>query len=256
MVAKARGVKAASLRKQVRKTIPVNELYGGGVNGKLLQGRFGTEKVYAWFQNRHRRGTKLIEDGVFRSLKKTQFGDDHSWRVPASVVTCLSERLTPGQMNVQQPWYVTWVSPKTKERMKKRFASPWFAIEFIATKAQYVDPHASLVSRTRAYNVPAKYRGKFPVRQPHNGKTRTWYWCPLCMQPRRFRAVLPLQDFFAMVKAWSETKERYEWKDRKLRLLECTYCGCTNRDTTFRRSNQPWEVRKFKRGARRAKRRR
>jgi hypothetical protein len=76
------------------------------------------------------------------------------------------------------------------------------------------------------------------------------------MQPRRFRAVRPLQEFYAMVKVWSDEKKRYKWVDRKLRLLECQYCGCTNRETVFRRSNQPWEIRKFKRGVRRARRRR
>jgi hypothetical protein len=76
------------------------------------------------------------------------------------------------------------------------------------------------------------------------------------MQPRRFRAVTPLAEFYAVVKVWSDEKQQYIPKDRKLRLLECSYCQCTNRETVFRRSNQPWEVRKFKRGARRARRRR
>jgi len=168
----------------------------------------------------------------------------------------LKEPLTTGQMNNRLAWYVTWVSPRTGNRLKKHFMSPWVALEFIATKAQYADPHVALVSRQRQYDVPARFRGKFPHKQPFRGRERTWYWCPCCMQPRRFRGTKEKQEFHAMVKTWSEEKRRYVWKERKLRLLHCSYCGSTNRMDAFRRSNQPWEVRKFKRGARRARRRR
>jgi hypothetical protein len=75
------------------------------------------------------------------------------------------------------------------------------------------------------------------------------------MMPRRFRAVKPAGEFHAIVKVWSEEKQRYIPKDRKLRLLKCSYCSCTNHNSVFRRSNQPWEVRKFKKGVRRARRR-
>jgi hypothetical protein len=159
-------------------------------------------------------------------------------------------------MNNKLAWSVTWVSPRTGVRLRKYFMSPWVAMEFIATKAQYADKHASLVSRQRPYDVPAKYRGKFPIKRPFRGRQATWYWCPLCMQPRRFRAEKEPHEFYAMVKTWSDVKGRYVWKDRKLRLLHCVHCGCTNRNDKFRRSNQPWETRKFKRGARRARRRR
>ena len=243
----ARKTKVSSRR--LRRKLRIKDLYGEGVSGNLLRGRYGTDKVYAWFQNRHRRGIHQLDGGVYHSGK-------HSWRVPASVVICLEEPLSNSQMNNRLAWYVTWVSPRTGNRLKKYFMSPWLAMEFIATKAVHVDPHTALVSRTRPYDVPAKYRGKFPIRQEYKGRTRTWYWCPLCMQPRRFRAVRPLQEFYAMVKVWSDEKKRYKWVDRKLRLLECQYCGCTNRETGFRRRNQPWEIRKVKRGVRRARRRR
>jgi len=159
-------------------------------------------------------------------------------------------------MNNRLAWYVTWVSPRTGARLKKYFMSPWVGMEFLATKAARADSHAALVSRQRPYDVPARYRGKFPYRQEYKGRTRTWYWCPLCMQPRRFRAVQPQQEFYAEVKVWSDEKKRYIPKERKLRLLECHYCGCTNHNAVWRRSNQPWEIRKFKRGVRRARRRR
>lgn len=236
------------LRRQAKK-IRVIDLYGEGVSGNLLRGRYGTPKVYAWFQNRHRRGAQRLEDGVYHSGK-------YSWEVPPTVLACVKLPLTNSQMNNRLAWYVTWISPRTGQRLKKHFMSPWVAMEFIATKAARVDPHAALISRTRPYYMPPKYRGKFPHRRERHGRTETWYWCPLCMQPRRFKAVKPLQEFYAMVKVWSDEKARYIWKDRKLRLLECSYCGCTNRETVFRRSNQPWEIRRFKRGARRARRRR
>lgn len=248
---------AGKLRKQARK-IRIRDLYGGGDSGNLLQGRYGTEKIYAWFQNRHRRASRQLDPGgVYHSDEKTQFGDDHDWRVPPTVRECLKRPLVRGQINVRLAWYVTWVSPKTGLRLRKYFESPWAAIHFIATKAQYVDRHTALVSRSHGYDIPSRFRGKVPYKQEREGKKpRTWYWCPQCMQPRRFRAVQPLTDFHGAVKVWNEEKGRYDYPERKLRLLECPHCGCTNRDTVFRRSNQPWEVRKFKRGARRAKRRR
>jgi hypothetical protein len=243
-----KGATSRKLRRQAKK-IRVIDLYGEGVSGNLLQGRFGTPKIYAWFQNRHRRGIKQLEPGgVYRSGR-------HAWRIPPTVLLCIREPLSNSQMNNRLAWYVTWVSPRTGQRLRKYFMSPWVAMEFMATKAARVDPHAALVSRTRPYHIPAKFRGKMPYKQEHNGKMRTWYWCPLCMQPRRFHASRPEQFFYATVKVWSEEKQRFIPKERKLRLLECSYCECTNRETVFRSSNQPWEVRKFKRGARRARRR-
>jgi hypothetical protein len=234
---------SSKLRRQARK-LRVIDLYGEGVSGNLLQGRYGTAKVYAWLQNRHRRGTHLID----------RRGRYKKWKVPTTVLACINQPLITSQMNNRLAWYVTWISPRTGQRLRKHFMSPWVAIDFIATKASKVDPHAALVSRTHAYDIPPKYRGKVPYKQEYKGRMRTWYWCPLCMQPRRFRAVKPPQEFHAQVKVWSDEKQRYIPKEHKLRLLECSYCQCTNRDSVFRRSNQPWEIRKFKRGARRARR--
>src|SRR5215831_20443643 len=101
----AKRTKKVSARK-LRKKLRVKDLYGEGVSGNLLQGRYGTAKVYAWFQNRHRRGIQLVPDGVYHS-------GEHSWRVPATVLLCLKEPLTTGQMNNRLAWYVTWVSPRT-----------------------------------------------------------------------------------------------------------------------------------------------
>ena len=248
----ARKTKASprKIRGQAKK-IRRSEMYGSGASGHLLQGKYNTDPVYAWFQKHHVTSSKVVDDdGVYHS-KSGKF----EWKVPSSVLWCLHTPLTTNQMNNQYAWYVTWVSPRTGQRLRKYFMSPWVAMEFIAAKAGRVDPHAAIVSRSRPYYVIPKHRGRFPIRQQVGGRTITWYWCPLCMQPRRFRAVRPLQEFFAVVKVWNEEKGHYVPKDRKLRLLHCEYCGCTNRDSVFRRSNQPWEVRKFKKGARRARRR-
>lgn len=242
-MATKRRVSPKELRKKAKK-LTIDELYQGGESSNLLSGRFGTAKVYDWFQNRHRRGYERLDHGVYRY-------EEHEWRVPQSVALCLKRPLTPGQIHVKHAWYVTWVSQKTGNRLRKRFVSPWQAIHFIATRAQYADPNVALVSRTHPYDIPSKYRGKLPHK---DDRGRTWYWCPLCMRPRRFFAAKPLQEFYAMKKVWNSEKLRYEYRDRKVRLLECRHCGCTNRETVFRRSNQPWETRKFKKGVTRARR--
>jgi len=75
------------------------------------------------------------------------------------------------------------------------------------------------------------------------------------MTARRFRAIIPELHFFALRKEWNAEKQRYDWNERKLREMRCEFCGCTNRDPKMRRSNQPWTIRKFKPGVRRARRR-
>jgi hypothetical protein len=109
-----------------------------------------------------------------------------------------------------------------------------------------VDKHAALVHKN-GFDIPKEFRGKIPA---------PWKWCPRCMTARHFRPVQPQETFFASRKEWIDSKARYEYRDRKLRLMHCTVCGLTNRDGIMRRSNQPWEVRVFRRGVRRARRRR
>jgi hypothetical protein len=105
-------------------------------------------------------------------------------------------------------------------------------------------PNATIVSRARAYDVPPELRGKLPPR---------WYWCPHCMKPRRYERDPENRRFDTMKKVWSKEKQRYIWKSRMVYLLVCPVCGLHERNPIFRRSNQPWEVRKFKQGARRAR---
>jgi len=146
------------------------------------------------------------------------------------------------------PWYVAWQSPRTQKRLKRKFQSLASAIVFVTTQAQYVDSRTTIISR-HGYDVPPKLRGKFPHK-------RLGYWCPACMDARKFYPVNPPQIIHVQKKVWNADKERYEHKLRAVRLLRCKVCGTTNRDAKFRRSNQPWEVRKFKRGVTRAYRKR
>lgn len=222
------------------------DLYGEGYTGTILKGRFNTEKVHAWFQRQHVKGARLVDDdGYYRR-------NDHEWKIPYGLREALHQPLHRAQIVSQHPFYVTWVSPKTGRRLKKYFGTMPRAIEFIAEKAQYVDPDATVVARHHV-DIPAKLRGKFP-RRMSDGKF--YYWCVHCLQPRRFRRTYfngKAITFFTLKKFWNEEKGRYDWKDVTLAVLECPVCGGTNRDHVFRRSNQPFEIRRFKQGVRRAR---
>jgi hypothetical protein len=225
----------------------VAHVFGGGVTGELIQGRFDTDPVHAWFQKRHTFfNTRLIdEDGICRIHDEN---GSHEWKVPYGVKYALSKPLLWSQIATKYPWYVTWQSPRNQKRLKKKFESLAAAVVFITTRAQYVDEQASVISRT-GYDIPPKLRGKLP-------HSKLGYWCPCCMDARKFYAVIPEQEFSAMKKVWDSDQGRYKYVVRKLRVLKCKHCGITNRDAKFRRSNQPWEVRRFKRGVTRARRRR
>ena len=229
--------------------LKVRDLFGDGHTGNLLQGKYHTDPVYGWFQNRHTRGVKLIDDDGFYHTHDER--GEHKWKVPIGVRLSLKQPLIHAQMANRYPWYVTWVSPKTGKRLKKYFSSAVAGIDFITAKAQYVDSKACLVSR-HGYDVPAPLRGKIP---------KPWKWCPGCMSARKYRRVLGSDGsptvFHAMVKTPTYDKRGnlvYEYTARPLALMRCTYCGFSNRDVKFRRSNQPWEKRKFKRGVTRARR--
>lgn len=236
-----RAKKAKPSPRQVRETarsLPSNreELYGGGLSGNLIHPDFMTNDVYAWFQKVHLSGSNLLidEEGYYRR-------NGHVWKVPLGVRYAAKDPLRHCQLVNKHPWYVTWVSPKTGKRLRKNFMSLPRAIEFVAEKAQYVDPGATIVSK-HGYMIPAKLRNKLP---------KPWKWCPGCMKARKFYRVRPEQTFYAMIR----DPVTLEMKERKLPLLMCRVCGTTNREPYYRRSNQLWVVRKFKRGVRRAKRR-
>jgi len=79
------------------------------------------------------------------------------------------------------------------------------------------------------------------------------------MKPRKYRPALDnrgeMQTFYARIKTASP-RGGYEFRDRKLLLMECPLCGNNNRHHVFRRANQPWELIKIPRGKSRMRRRR
>lgn len=225
----------------------VGDLYGAGTTGRMLQPQLDTPKVRKFLQQRHAGSMNgyLTDNGVY-------VRGDHSWKVPLGVRLALSTPLIHVQIVNKYPWAVTWHSPKSGKRLQKRFNNLHTAIHFVATRAQYVDPHASIFSRQRGYDLPARLRRAEPLPKP-------WVWCPRCMQPRKYRRSVNAHGEYTTFqgnKKFKTDKGVYEWKVVELALLRCRYCGCTNRDIVFRRSNQPWEVRKFKKGVTRARRRR
>lgn len=219
---------------------PPGELFGGGYTGRLMRGEFTDRKDIAEaIQKRHEGGMVYINgDGYWeRNGKK--------WKVPFGVRQAFGATLTYAQRTSQYPFYVQWKHPDGNGgyKVKKRSCvSLGSAVSFITEHAQKADPEAFVVCKMGFY-VPTALMGKFP-RKLKDGKT--YYWCPRCMQPRRFRQMNPPQVFYADKKFWNEEKGYYDWKNVKLALLECTSCGSNNRDPKFRGSNQPVEKTRIK----------
>jgi len=203
-------------------------------------------KVQELLNRYHSNDSLVNEEGFFCNGK-------HRWKVPSGLLYYWHKPLRQNQMTVIHPWYASWRSPKTGKRLRKMFHSLPHAVAFVAERAQYVDPKACVVSKF-GYDVPPMFRGKFP----HKHQGHTYYWCPCCVAPRPFFAEIPYREFHGWKKVWVEgTAKRpghYEYRDRKLRVIHCAVCGITNQNYVWRRSNQPWQVRKIKQGARRASR--
>jgi hypothetical protein len=214
---------------------PIEELFGGGYSGRLMRGEYtGREDIAKAIQRRHERGMTLIDaNGYWVQNGRT-------WKVPFGVRQAFGATLTHGQRMSQYPFYVQWRHPDGNggHRVRRRSCvSLGAAVSFIATRAQAADPEAFVVCRLGFY-APTAMLGKFP-RRLKDGKL--YYWCPRCMQPRRYRTVDPPQSFYADKKyeTSSNGQARYVWKNVKLALLECTHCGGNNRDSKWRASNQP-----------------
>jgi len=216
--------------------------------GRLLRSRFQSPdgspkpKVERLLQRRHRPSPALSDDNIYHT-------GDHEWHVPLGLAYAWRNPLRRWQMVVLHPWYVTYHDANGR-RHKKEFQALPHAVHFVASRAQYTDPHAAVVSK-HTYDIIPQLRGKLP--RKHKGVT--YYWCPLCVTARPFFAVTPERTFYTMKKVQTDSG-RYRWTDRRMRVLACRVCGCTNQNHTFRRSNQPWEKRTFKQGVRRARRRR
>jgi hypothetical protein len=238
--------------------VKLSDLYGGGETGELLQARFDTTRVRRLIQRRNDIADHVDDQGNFVAKtivrrKGKRYRKTHRWKVPYGIRYYMRKPIRRHQMILLHPWYVTWKSPKTGKRLRKNFTTLPGALHFITTRAQYVDPDASVVAKI-GYDIPPKWRGRIP---------KPYKWCPCCLQPRKFYRLRPEEDFFAMVKVPSEDnrgnthdargKRIYDWTERRLPVLYCKFCGITNRNHNYRRSNQPWEVRKFKKGVTRAK---
>jgi len=220
----------------------VEDLFGGGLQGNMLQGKYLTDEVYAWFQKRHVKTGKVVidEEGYYRR-------NGHEWKVPYGVKYAFQEPLRHSQLVNKYPWYVTWRSAKTGKRYKKYFSTLARAIEFTAEKAQYIDSKACVVSR-HGYMIPPKLRNKIP--SPYK-------WCPCCMTARKFYRVYPERFIYAMIRSRvPDEKGNYPLKERRLPLLQCRVCGITTQNDYYRKSNQYWLVRKIRPGVHRVNRKR
>lgn len=237
---------SASVRAMSRATRPatpanVDDFYGGE-SGNHLKGEYHTERVYAWFQKRHKKGLSFIDaDGVYRR-------NGHEWVVPLGVRFMLTQPLMPAQVAQKWPFLVTWRSPSTGKRLTKKMMSLPHAIVFVAERAQYVDSKACIINRL-GVDIPPALRNKLPS---------PWKWCPRCMKPRKYRRLYTStgepQTFYATIK--TQVGNHWEYPEKKIALMACPVCQATNRDSKFRRSNQPWHKTVVKRGRTRVKRRR
>lgn len=171
------------------------------------------------------------------------------YKVPMIVEIVRKFPVIYGQVAHRRPFVVIWIMRDEDGHRKKHYKFCANIGAAVAFHKQIVDrvPNATIVSRARAYHVPPLLRGKLP---------KPWLWCPRCCKPRKFVVSGDgSQTFFTMKKEWSDEEGRYVPRERRVRLIECPMCGFTNRDPVMRQSNQPWEVRRFKRGVTRAKRR-
>jgi hypothetical protein len=145
----------------------------------------------------------------------------------------------------RHPWKVMWIRVVDGKRKKgEKLCTTLGGAILLQRKISSVVPNATVVSRARGYDIPHELRGKLPPR---------WYWCPRCLKARKYQRDPQGATFYTIKKVWSDEKRRYVYKERKIYLLRCPMCSCTNRDPIFRRSNQPWETRRIKRGVTRVR---
>lgn len=170
----------------------------------------------------------------------------NGFKPPRNIERFLADGFIWSQIATQKPWAV-YVLIDGKRRRKK-CNNLWEAVEYLRkVKKKY--PSAGVVSLARSYSIPTELaikRDRLP---------KKFKWCPQCADFRVFRRVDPPVRFSAHVKVWRESKGKYEFTDRMLWLTECQLCGSTNRPQAFRNSNQPYEVRRIKKGVTRVKRR-
>lgn len=168
----------------------------------------------------------------------------NGYRIPNNVDVFISGGFVVGQVASQRPWAV-YVLINGKRR-RRRFNNLYDAIRY-HRKIHSKFPSSGIVSLGRSYELPPQLRFK------KNKWPKRFKWCPRCCAPRAFKRREPVETFSALVKLWSEEKERYVWTERTLYVTECQLCGLTNRNDVFRRSNLPYEKRRIRQRATRVK---
>lgn len=175
---------------------------------------------------------------AIRQLKAAKLAmslDDDNYKAPAIVrIAYRAGDFILCQYANRYPWLVIVV---VNGRKKAKKCSTMYEAAKLHKKYKTKGYTCFIVSRVRGYDMPPSMRRKLPP-----GKK----WCPRCAAPRPFKPVQPQETFYGMRKTWDSSLGRYAWTERRLRLLKCIVCGCTNRDAIFVRNNQPWEVKHYK----------
>lgn len=213
--------------KQRPRVSAAEEAFDG--NG-LLRSEFQMTDMEDKLEARQRRSAQLAADV------------DGEYTPPLIVELVMHHDFVHAQFTHKYPWAVVWFDQRGGRQMKKH-ETLGGAVLF-HRRILPVRKTATVISRARGYDVPYKYRGRLPG---------AWKWCPYCCKPRKYHRREPQEVFFAIVKVWSESKGRFEHKERKLAVMECPVCLRTNMDHIFRRSNQPWERKRLKKGAHKAR---
>jgi hypothetical protein len=175
--------------------------------------------------------------------------EEDDYKIPSGVRWAMRHRMVWNQLASQYPWAVYVKLRNGKVTVIKRSTIGGAIMLHKELVPRW--PNATIASVRRMYDIPIELRGKLPP---------GWKWCPRCLKPRKFkRSYDPYtgepHTFYGPLKHWSTEKRRWVTEERKLALMLCPMCGLTNRDPVFRRSNQPYHTRKFKRGVIRATRR-
>lgn len=153
------------------------------------------------------------------------------------------------QLSHRYPWAVMWIKRDEdggRKRYKKLCTNLYQAVWFRQRVQDAGVSNATVISRARSYHIPVELIGRLP---------KPWVWCPHCMKPRKYHRVGD-ETIFAQKKVQVVSKRgvvSYEYRERRVALLACPMCGCTNRNMIYRQSNQPFHKRKFKRGVTRTK---
>jgi hypothetical protein len=218
---------------RARDKVPLPKKVGDLFDGPLLKPEYLD----------HRRATKVLIQYHKRAADKAvenveDVGIRQAARLPWSA----------NQLAHRYPWAVLWIRrvDGKRKRYKKLCIHLYEATAFRNMLHERGIPNATVVSRARSYHIPVELIGRLP---------KPWVWCPNCMKPRKYRRVGD-ETIYAQKKIKVVSRRgtvNYEYRERRVALLQCPMCGCTNRNMVYRQSNQPFNKRKFKRGVTRTK---